>query len=96
MGTTLSLVSSVVEHVVDRYVREMCVMIGADRDGNVIYGCESGIFAKVSNHMNFEYQVGLEWIPSGCRKQFGAWMFYSARMSQVEKLLQDAGINISV
>lgn len=96
MGSALSVISGVVDRVMDKYVADLCVPVGQDRDGHTIYGCDSGIFARVaSNYMNFEYHVGLEWIPSGCKRQFGAWMFYSAKLPQVEKLLREAGLNIS-
>lgn len=96
MGAVLDLVRSVVDTDVERYVRQYCVDVGQSREGYTIYGCESGIFARAgSNYMNFEYHLGLECFQRCHKTQFGEWLFYSAKITQVGRLLLDKGINIS-
>lgn len=97
MGTTLKVIDEVVNHTVEKYVKDYCKQVATHRDGYPIFGCESGIFAKSAmNFMNFEYGLGLEWIPKDCKEQFGQWMFYSAKIPKINNLLADVGINTSV
>lgn len=96
VAAVLDLVRSVVDTDVERYVRQYCTVVGQSREGYTIYGCESGIFARAgSNQMNFEYHLGLEWFQRCHKTQFGEWMFYSAEIQQVRRLLLENGINIS-
>lgn len=97
MGTTLKVIDEVVSHTVEKYVKDYCKQVATHRDGYPIFGCESGIFAKSAmNYMNFEYGLGLEWIPNYCKEQFGQWMFYSAQLPKIKNLLLESGINTSV
>lgn len=97
MGTTLNLIRGIVDSSIERYIKQYCVQIGESRDGYKIFGCESGIFARAGlDQMSFEYHLGFEWIQHSCKMQLGDWMFYSAKIPQVGKLLTEKGINISV
>jgi hypothetical protein len=97
MGTTLKLIDGIVEHTVDKYVKQCCKQVATHRDGWPIFGCESGIFAKAAtNRSHFEHGLGLEWLPRDTINQFGPWLFYSAKIPSIDRLLQDSGINTSI